>query len=141
MGAVHDACNKKAKNNKTLIPCFFHNANYDMKQLILAYEKLNGDFFQEVSCIPMTMEKFKCIQFGNIIILDSYAHLPQSLDSLINDLPDNKKILMKTILNIYDNAIYKNITGKNELPKKNSLQYLALKEYDNRFLIYFMKKV
>ena len=54
-------------------------------------------------------------------------------DSLINDLPDNKKIMMKTILNNYDNAIYKNITGKNELPKKNSLQYLAFNEHKKQY--------
>ena len=96
-GAAHDSCNKKAKDSQIKIPCFFHNANYDIKQLISAYEHIKGNLFDNVSCIATNMENFKCIRFGSIIIMDSYAHIKCGLETNINNLPPDKKIMLRTI--------------------------------------------
>ena len=98
-GAAHSVCNTIliAKDSHPNIPCFFHNANYDIRQLLRAYEEIKGTFIKEVSCIATNMENFKCIKFGCIVIMDSYAHLKCSLDDAITNLPDDKKIMLRTI--------------------------------------------
>ena len=83
-GAAHSSCNTKVKDVYNNIRCFFHNSNYDIKQLLQAYEELKGTFFKNVSCIATNTENFKCIRFGNIIIQDSYAHLKSGLESLVS---------------------------------------------------------
>ena len=76
---------------------FFHNSNYDLKQLLRAYETLKGTFFKDVSCVASNTENFKCMRFRSIVIIDSNAHLKSSLDSLIKGIPDDKKIMLRAI--------------------------------------------
>ena len=96
-GAAHSICNLKVKDTYVTIPCIFHNSNYDIKQLLQAYEEHEGTFFKNVSCIAKNTENFKCIWFGNIIIQDSYAHLKSGLESLVNSIPAEKKTMLLTI--------------------------------------------
>ena len=107
-GASHKKCNVKAiqmMKGKTEekahieIPCFFHNANYDIRCFINAFSEItNNDGIDRISGVPCNMEFFKCLQLNNICIKDSYAHLSSSLDKLIKNLPDDKKKLLKTII-------------------------------------------
>jgi hypothetical protein len=96
-GAAHNKCNLSVKDSKPVIPVFFHNSNFDLKQLIGAYEELRGDLFKDVTCIPINMENFKCVRFGNLIIYDSFAHVSCSLDKNIKNLPEEKKIMLRQI--------------------------------------------
>ena len=100
-GACHNICNIKAfslfKGN-IKIPLFFHNANYDIKQFINAFRILKGDdYVKSMSGVPCNMEIFKSLNMDNICIMDSYAHLGSSLDKLIKNLPEERKIRLKTI--------------------------------------------
>ena len=45
-GAAHNKCNTSAKQKNAVIPYVFHNANYDIKQLMSAYQELEGDFLR-----------------------------------------------------------------------------------------------
>lgn len=100
-GAAHQQCNVKVQQTKKgqiTIPCIFHNANYDIKGFMQAFKKIQGsDYIKNMSGVPCNMEIYKTIKFNNIQIIDSYAHLSSSLDSLIKNLPENKKVLLNKI--------------------------------------------
>lgn len=99
-GASHQKCNVKAIQmikGKIEIPCFFHNANYDIRCFINAFAKYSGDGVERISGVPCNMEFFKCLQLNNICIKDSFAHLSSSLDKLIKNLPEEEKVNLKTI--------------------------------------------
>ena len=100
-GAAHSKCNIKAYQmfkGKINIPVIFHNANYDIRCFISAFQKIKGDAcVSKISGIPCNMELFKSININNFNIICSYAHLSSSLDTLIKNLPDSKKNLLKTI--------------------------------------------
>jgi hypothetical protein len=101
-GASHQFCNLKAHQRfkgKTTIPVVFHNANYDIKCFMSAFQKLKGEdcFVKNISGIPCNMEVYKSLNINSFSIIDSYAHLSLSLDSLIKNLPSEKKVLLKTI--------------------------------------------
>ena len=57
------------------------------------------------------MEIYKSLNIDNICIMDSYAHLSSSLSTLIENLPDNKKITLKTITNDPENFLLINKKG------------------------------
>ena len=103
-GVAHSKCNIKAHQmfkNKINIPVVFHNANYDIKCFISAFQKIVSKdcFVKNIGGIACNMEIYKSININNFTIIDSYAHLTASLDSLIKNLPDNKKTLLRTISN------------------------------------------
>jgi hypothetical protein len=102
-GAAHQFCNMKAYQSlkgKVKVPIFFHNANYDMKCIIAAFQKIQGEnFVEKMGGIPCNMEIYKTLDINSFQINCSYAHLSSSLDTLIKNLPDEKKTLLKTIAN------------------------------------------
>lgn len=101
-GAAHSQCNIKSHQmfkGKINIPIFFHNANYDIRCFISAFQKMKGDevLVDKISGIPCNMEIYKSLNINTFSINCSYAHLSSSLDTLIKNLPDNKKDLLRTI--------------------------------------------
>ena len=100
-GACHKKCNVKATQlfkGNIKIPLFFHNANYDKNCFINAFRVLKGDeYIKKIGGVPCNMEIFKSLNINNICIMDSYAHLSSSLSSLIDNLPDEKKVALQTI--------------------------------------------
>ena len=103
LGAAHNNCNLKCTQlfkGNIKIPLFFHNANYDIKCFINAFRTLNtDDYLKKIAGVPCNMEIFKSLNINNICIMDSYAHLSSSLSKLISNLPDDKKLTLKTITN------------------------------------------
>ena len=69
-----------------------------MKCFINAFRILKGDeYIKKIGGVPCNMEIFKSLNINNINIMDSYAHLTSSLSKLIENLPDERKIALKTI--------------------------------------------
>ena len=103
LGAAHNNCNIKCNQlfiGNLKIPLFFHNANYDIKCFINAFKTLYPeDYFKKISGVPCNMEIYKSLNMNNICIMDSYTHLSSSLSKLITNLPEDKKITLKTITN------------------------------------------
>lgn len=63
-----------------------------MNLLLKGLSKIN----EEVTLIPTNSQKFLCMKFKNILLLDSCAHLPASLDSLVETIKcddENFKLL------------------------------------------------
>ena len=109
-GFVHRKC--YVDKVKIKIPLFFHNANYDIKCFINSFRKLNPkDYLKKIGGVPCNMEIFKSLNIDNICIMDSYAHLSSSLSTLIENLPDNKKITLKTITNDPEKSLLINKKG------------------------------
>lgn len=82
LGSAHSKCNWKRTVN-TNIPVFIHNfRNYD-GQFIAQGLKFNKE---DVSGLPYNMEKFRTLQVGKIVFVDSLHLLPSSLDKLVSDL-------------------------------------------------------
>jgi len=100
-GAAHQFCNMKAfqsSKGKVSIPVFFHNANYDLKCIISAFQKIEGEnFVNKMGGIPCNMEVYKSVTMNSFSINCSFAHLTSSLDSLVKNLPDDKKVMLRTI--------------------------------------------
>jgi hypothetical protein len=98
-GAAHQFCNVKATQSKTTIPVIFHNANYDIRCFISAFQKIKGnDFVHSISGLPCNMEIYKSLNINSFQIIDSYAHLTSSLDKLVKNLPANKKLRLRSIV-------------------------------------------
>ena len=118
LGAAHQNCNLKSNQifkGNMKIPLFFHNANYDIKCFINAFRTLNPeDTFKRIGGVPCNMEIYKTLNIDNICIMDSYAHLSASLSSLISNLPDDKKINLKSITS--DSEKFKLINEKGFYP-------------------------
>lgn len=102
LGAACRSCNLCSHQffkGKIKIPIYFHNSNYDIKQFISAFSEIQdtSDFCKKMTGVPCNMQIYKVLNFDNISITDSYAHLTSSLSTLIENLPDSKKIFLKTI--------------------------------------------
>lgn len=99
-GAAHQDCNVKACQRKNVsIPVVFHNANYDIRCFISAFEKIKGNgFVNSISGLPCNMEIYKSLNINTFVIIDSYAHLTSSLDKLVKNLPAEKKIRLRSIV-------------------------------------------
>jgi len=121
IGAAHRGCNLQARQTsygKVEIPCFFHNANYDIRCFINAFAEIEGDEalrMRRLDGVPTNMEFFKCLQMNNITIKDSMSHLSCSLEKLLENLPDTEKHHIRTIVGD-DEEKYKLITKKGFYP-------------------------
>jgi hypothetical protein len=86
-----NACNLNFKHNK--IPAYFNNLKgFDGHLIIQGLKKMN---FEKNDIIAQNFEKYMKIEFGNFVLLDSYAFLSSLLDELakhlLNDSIDNFK--------------------------------------------------
>jgi hypothetical protein len=86
LGAAHHNCNWKRTVNRN-IPIFIHNfQNYD-SQFILQGLKFTPN--TQISGIPYNMEKFRTLNIGKIVFVDSYHLLPGSISTLVQSLKQN----------------------------------------------------
>ena len=83
-GSVHNGCNRSYRlTNK--IPVIFHNLrDYDLHLIMQEIGKFNKD----INVIPNNMEKYMAFMIGrNLIFIDSFQFMNQSLSDLANNLP------------------------------------------------------
>jgi hypothetical protein len=84
IGCAHNACNLNRNYKDFNIPVYFHNMKgFDGHLIIQALRKRN---FTDIDIIAQNFEKYMCIKFANFIILDSFAFLASSLDTLAGNL-------------------------------------------------------
>ena len=85
---------------KPKILVLFHNANYDMRCFMSAFRKIKGDenLVKSMGGVPCNMEVFKCLNINSFVILDSYAHLSSFLSKLVENLPEERKQRLRSIL-------------------------------------------
>ena len=90
-GCAHEKCNLNLKyycennNYQTFkTPVFFHNLKgFDGHLIIQALKKRN---FSNIDIIAQNFEKYMTIKFANFRIIDSFAFLSSSLDSLSSNM-------------------------------------------------------
>jgi hypothetical protein len=82
-GAAHNACNLNLRRS-TSIPVIIHNLRgYDSHLIMQEIGKFKDS---RLSCIPNTMEKYISFKLGQLVFIDSYQFLPQSLGKLVANL-------------------------------------------------------
>ena len=136
LGYAHNECNLQYKfkkdnvHNDYLINIFGHNSqNFDQSFLIRALQNLDNRI--PFSCLPRNSNKFKSIQIGPFIFIDSYLFLNKNLDYLTSTISDedrislkqefgeeNYKLLIKKGIYPYDYFDEKEKYCKTELPEK-----------------------
>ena len=90
-------CNFKiqTREDQLFMPVFFHNLNYDKNVFIKSIYKC--DKIKNISIVPSNKNKFKSFNFGKYHFVDTYAHMPESLEKLINNLSPEQKIFLKSL--------------------------------------------
>ncbi len=84
LGAAHNRCNLSRREARKLVG-FAHNfSGYDSHLIMKALAE--GGHTHRLSAIPLNTERFKMLRVGNIVMLDSLAFLPASLDKLVENL-------------------------------------------------------
>jgi hypothetical protein len=83
-GACHNRCNILHFSNRYL-PVFFHILKgYDSHHILRSAVDLVGN--DKISVIPQSTEKFMSFSVGNLNFLDTAQFMPDSLDTLVNNL-------------------------------------------------------
>ena len=96
LGVACNRCNLKYSllSNEPKIPVFLHNGSkYDFKLLI---RELCQNSETQLKIIPRTSETFPCISFQNFQIINTYAHLPNSLSKLTDILRSGQERMQTT---------------------------------------------
>lgn len=93
-------CNIKIKA-KIYIPVFFHNLNYDKNIFFTSLVHFEKDK-KQVNILPNNEQSFKSFTVGNLHFTDSMSHLPSSLESLLKNLPNDKKIFLRELAKDYE---------------------------------------
>lgn len=85
VGAAHLSCNLHRREIMKLVG-FAHNfSGYDSHLLMEALAE--SDYYRDsLDAIPLNSEKFKMLKLGSVVMLDSTAFLPASLDKLVENL-------------------------------------------------------
>ena len=103
VGAAHEACNlnyniKGAKR----IPVIIHNLkNYDSHLFIKSLVRVEKP--SEINVIASTTEKFTRIDTQKFSFIDSYQHLPDSLDTLVSNLKTHGTNCFKSLTEAFPN--------------------------------------
>lgn len=85
VGVAHKGCNLQRKE-KIVITAFAHNfSGYDSHILMRAFPAVR-ERVRHINAIPLNTQKFKCLQFNRLKMLDSASFLPDSLERLVNTL-------------------------------------------------------
>ena len=112
-GVACKSCNLQAScPKKETIPIYFHNLNYDLRQIINAFQSVKGA--DNITCIASNSENFKCLSLGRFKFVDTLAFLSTSLEKLIKNVPDEKKVAMRNITT--DEEKFAMICKKGEFP-------------------------
>ena len=78
IGYAHPSCNMERRTSKH-IPIFFHNLRgYDSHIIIEPLARINA---KGLRVIPKSMENYAAIITNHFKFINSYAHLPSSLDN------------------------------------------------------------
>ncbi|XP_053379108.1 uncharacterized protein LOC123541547 [Mercenaria mercenaria] len=85
-GSAHSECNINFKLTHK-IPVIFHNLRgYDghfiMQQI--------GKFKKEINVIPNNMERYMAFMISDLVFIDSFQFMSQSLDNLVKNIPEFK---------------------------------------------------
>ena len=92
IGCAHNSCNLNRNHKNYKVPVYFHNMKGFDGHLIT--QGLKDKNFSNIDDIAQNFEKYMCLKFSNLMILDSFSFLASSLDTLsANLLKDGKKKL------------------------------------------------
>ena len=96
IGCAHNSCNLNRNHKDYKVPVYLHNMKgFDGHLIIQGLRKKN---FENINIIAQNFEKYMCIEFSNLKILDSFAFLASSLDTLAkNLLKDGKQNFKHTL--------------------------------------------
>ena len=84
-GVAHDLCNLQRKEVIS-IPIFAHNfSGYDSHLIVREMGKFKDRIFN-LAAIPLNTQKFKMLNINHLVLLDSQAFLPGSLEKLTQTL-------------------------------------------------------
>jgi hypothetical protein len=85
LGWAHDLCNLRRRENMKL-PVFAHNASgFDAHLIMRELSSVRADI-DDLQAIPLNTQKFKVIYLNSMVLMDSMAFLPFSLDALTDTL-------------------------------------------------------
>jgi ssDNA-binding Zn-finger/Zn-ribbon topoisomerase 1 len=83
-GCAHENCNINFNYKNYLVPTYFHNLKgFDGHLIIQGLKKKN---FSNIKIIAQNFEKYMTFSFGNFRMLDSFAFMSSSLDTLSSNL-------------------------------------------------------
>lgn len=90
LGAAHKECNIKRTNPET-IPVYIHNFMAYDSNFILRYLRTKKNISEaKLKALPYNNNKFRTLQIGQWMFLDSYQMLNGSLASLVDNLVQDK---------------------------------------------------
>ena len=96
LGFSHEKCAEDCSPSDK-IPVFFHNlSGYDLHHIIRAISNVPDTPDWAMSGIALNCQVLKTFTFGRFRFLDSMAFLKSGLGELTKNLPDSKKIRMKS---------------------------------------------
>ena len=100
-GCAHESCNINFNYKTYLVPTYFHNLKgFDGHLVIQGLKEKN---FTNIKIIAQNFEKYMTFTFGNFRVLDSFAFMSSSLDTLSSNLLKNGKHNFKHTLS--DNGL------------------------------------
>ena len=89
VGPAHNLCNLHRKECMKLVG-FAHNfSGYDSHIIIRELPKF-PELHKKIKAIPLNTEKVKSLNIGKILLLDSAAFLPASLEKLVDTLKESQ---------------------------------------------------
>ena len=126
-GASHQSCNINFNYKNYKIPVYFHNLKGFDGHLII--QGLNKIGFTNIDIIAQNFEKYMTIKFGDFIILDSFAFMSSSLDTLAkNLLKDGTSNFKHTLTNDLNNDQIELIVKKGVYPYEYMNSFDRFKE-------------
>ena len=90
--SICSKCNLQIKDD-IKIPVFFHNLNYDKNLFFKSLYKYGHT--NEINILPDNEEQYKCFNIGRLFFLDTFKFLTASLETLIGNIPNDKKTYLK----------------------------------------------
>lgn len=88
IGVIHNACNLLLRESNKIC-CFSHSfMTYESHYVVSILPKFKKKI-NTLKCIPLNSQRFKMLQINNLIFLDSYSFLSESLEKLVATLTDD----------------------------------------------------
>ncbi len=89
VGMAHSACNLMSREHLRIVAYANNFVGYDQHIILKAFHDLRKEV-NHVSGIPLNTEKFKCVRVGNVVFMDSFAFLAESVDKMVGTLLESK---------------------------------------------------
>lgn len=119
LGAAHSKCNWM-RTLQSKVPVYIHNfQNYDSQFIIQGLKYVKS--IDKINAIPYNMEKFRTLEIGKFVFVDSFHLLPASLDVLISNLNSDSTHAYPLLDQVP--LFKKNLHLRAELLKKGSYPY------------------